>query len=64
MGWVLSPFFCYIFVFCRLTFSVPLVRWLEHYGFCVYFFVFSLFSLCLFRLSRSYLCKEIVVSFV
>ena len=46
--------FSYAFVFCCLTFSVPLFRWLEHDGFCVCFFVFSLFSLSLVPLSWSY----------
>ena len=42
------------FVFCCLTFSVPLFRWLEHDGCCVCFFVFSLFSLSLVSLTRSH----------
>ena len=50
-------FFSCAFVFCCLTFSVPLFRWLEHdgcYGCCVCFFVFSLFSLSLVHLTRSH----------
>ena len=40
-------FFSCAFLFCCLTFSVPLFRWLEDDGSCVCFFVFSLFSLSL-----------------
>ena len=47
-------FFSCAFVFCCLTFSVPLFRWLEHDGCCVCFFVFSLFSLSLVPLTRSH----------
>ena len=37
----------YIFVFCCLTFSVPLFRWVEHDGCCACFFVFFLlFVVC------------------
>ena len=46
-GWVSSYsfcFFCCTFVFCYLTFSVPLFRWLEDDGCCVCIFVFSSFS--------------------
>ena len=56
-GWVSSYSFCFFscaFVFCCLTFSVPLFRWLEHDGCCVCFFVFSLFSLSLVPLARSH----------
>ena len=55
VGWFFCFFvFSYLFVFCCLTFSVPLFSWLEHDGCCVCFFVFSLFSLSLVPLSRSY----------
>ena len=47
-------FFSCAFVFCCLTFSVPLFRWLEHDGCCVCFFVISLFSFSLVPLTRSY----------
>ena len=53
--------FFLVFVFCCLTFSVPLFRWLEHDGCCLSFFVFSLLSLSLVPLSMSYQCREIVV---
>ena len=46
-------FFSCAFVFCCLTFSVLLFRWLEHGCCCVCFFVFSLFSLSLVPLTRS-----------
>ena len=57
-GMVLS-YTCFVFlscafVFCCLTFSVPLCRWLELDGCCVCFFVFSLFSLSLAPLTRSH----------
>ena len=53
-----------VFVFCCLTFSVPLFRWLERDGWCVCFFVFSLFSSSLIPLSKrtsaeKLLCKTI-----
>ena len=45
-GWVLSYSFCCFFscafVFC-FTFSVPLFRWLEHDGCCVFFCFFFIF---------------------
>ena len=47
-------FFSYAFAFCCLTFSVPLFRGLEDDGCCVGFLVFSLFSLSLVPLTRSY----------
>ena len=62
VGIILFSFFnfCCVFVFCCLTFSVlSLVAWNMIIAVSV-----SLFSLSLFPLSRSYWCKEIVVSFV
>ena len=59
-GWLLSYSFflvgggCCAFVFCCLTFSVPLFRWLGRDSCCVSFIVFSLFSLSLVPLTRSY----------
>ena len=53
VGIIWFSFSC-AFVFCCLLFSVPLLRWLEDDGCCVYFFVFSLFSLSLVPLTRSY----------
>ena len=60
--WQVSSYvvFSYAFVFCSLTFSVPLFKWLEHDGCCVRFFNFSLFSLSLVPLPRSYWCKKIL----
>ena len=61
-GWVgrqmvgiilLFLFFSCAFLFCCLTFSVPLIRWLEHDGSCVSFFVFFLIF-CLLPLTRIY----------
>ena len=46
-------FFSFAFIFCCLTFSVTLFRWLEHDGCCVIFFVFPLCSLCLVAVTRS-----------
>ena len=61
-------FLSWAFVFCCLTFSVPLFMWLEHGGCCVCFFVFPFFffvfpfffSLSLVPLTRSYQCREIL----
>ena len=56
-GWLSSYNFCLFscaFVFCFLMFSVPLFRCLEHDGCCVCFCIFSLFSLSLVPLTRSY----------
>ena len=56
-GWyhlIFAFFLSCAFVFCCLTFSVPLFRWLEHDDCCVCFFVFSLFSLSLLPLTRSH----------
>ena len=52
--WYFLLFFSSAFVFCCLVFSVSLFRWLEDDGCCVCFFVFSIFSLCLVPLIRSY----------
>ena len=54
----------YVFVFCCHAFSVPLFRRLEQDGCYVCFFVFSLFSLSLVPLSRSYWYRKNVVSVV
>ena len=55
-GYYVKVFFfcCCSFIFCCLSFSVPLFRWLEYDGCYVCFFVFSLFSLSLVPLTRSY----------
>ena len=58
-GWGLSDiFFCFTcaFVFCSLMPSVSLYKWLEHGSCCACFFVYYLFSLSLFPLTRSYWC--------
>ena len=51
MVWVSSHSFCcffsYVFIFCCLTFSVSLSRWLEHDGYFVCFFVLLLYFVCL-----------------
>ena len=39
LGIILELLTC-AFVFCSITFSVPLRRWLEHNGCCVCFYVF------------------------
>ena len=60
-GWVLSYSFCFFscaFVFCCLTFSDPLFRWLQDDRCCAWFFVFSLFSLSLVSLTRSYILVQ------
>ena len=61
-GWVSSYtfFFYFSYVFCSLTFSVPLFKWPEHESCCL--FVFSLSSLSLVPLTRSYYCRETAVS--
>ena len=46
--------FYLVLLYFVVTFSVPLFRWIEHDGCCVCFFVFSLFSLSLIPLTRSY----------
>ena len=53
-------FYSCAFVFCYLTFSVPLFWQLEHDGSCVYFFVFLYFHCPL--STRSYQCRETDVS--
>ena len=58
-----SSFHGWFFVFCCLTLSVSLFRWLE-YGCCICFFVFSLFPLSLVPSTRSYYCREIGFSVV
>ena len=47
-------FFFLVSVFCCFTFSVLLSSWLKDHGCCVCLFVFSLFSLSLVLLSRSF----------
>ena len=66
-GWVSSHNFCFFscpFAFCSVTYSVHSLWWQEHDHCCVCFSAFSLFSLSLVPLTRSYWCIKIAVSLV